>query len=118
MTAQFRADQFSGLADLAVVAIGRNEGERLERCLSSALENCKHVVYVDSGSTDGSAEMARTKGATVIALDMSKPFTAARARNQGLATILEESSGSLVIRGARAGLFVVPILLLPVIYQG
>ncbi|MGC3971369.1 MAG: glycosyltransferase [Pirellulales bacterium] len=42
------------------------------------------VVYVDSGSTDGSVELARSLGAEVVALDMSEPFTAARARNAGL----------------------------------
>src|SRR5262249_42405700 len=66
-----------------VVAIGRNEGERLERCLESVIRLAKHVVYVDSGSTDGSPELARGLGAQVVALDMSRPFTAARARNEG-----------------------------------
>ena len=35
-----------------MVAIGRNEGARLERCLASALAATKLVVYVDSGSSD------------------------------------------------------------------
>jgi hypothetical protein len=37
------------------VAIGRNEGQRLVRCLKS-LSDADAVVYVDSGSTDNSAE--------------------------------------------------------------
>jgi hypothetical protein len=41
------------------------------------------IVYVDSGSTDGSQAMALECGAEVIALDMSRPFTAGRARNAG-----------------------------------
>jgi GT2 family glycosyltransferase len=41
------------------------------------------VVYVDSGSTDGSALWARNHGADVIELDLKIPFTAARARNAG-----------------------------------
>jgi GT2 family glycosyltransferase len=66
------------------VAIGRNEEERLARCLKSiSLSGAAAVVYVDSGSTDGSAQLARNQGADVIELDRSLPFTAARARNAG-----------------------------------
>ncbi len=72
-------------ADVTAIAIGRNEGDRLLRCLASLLPQVRHVVFVDSGSTDGSADRARELGATVVALDMSRPFTAARARNAGLA---------------------------------
>ncbi len=64
------------------VAIGRNEGERLRRCLKS-LSAATALVYVDSGSTDGSAQWAHAHGVEVIELDMSLPFTAARARNAG-----------------------------------
>jgi GT2 family glycosyltransferase len=46
-------------------------------------------VYVDSGSKDGSEAMARAKGVTVVGLDMSMPFTAARARNDGFARLRE-----------------------------
>jgi len=46
-------------------------------------------VYVDSGSTDGSAKWAREQGAEVINLDMSIPFTAARARNAGFRRLQE-----------------------------
>lgn len=68
---------------LGVVAIGRNEGERLRRCLRSIPIDTP-VVYVDSGSSDGSADVACDRGAEVVGLDMSRPFTAARARNEGL----------------------------------
>jgi GT2 family glycosyltransferase len=68
---------------VAAVVIGRNEGERLRRCLTSIVGEGAMVVYVDSGSTDGSAEMAQDLGVTVISLDMNLPFTAARARNAG-----------------------------------
>ncbi len=47
------------------------------------------VVYVDSGSTDGSQQFAKDAGVEVVALDMSTAFTAARARNAGLARLLE-----------------------------
>ena len=72
-----------------VVAIGRNEGERLRRCLESVVGRVPASVYVDSGSTDGSAELARSLGAIVVALDMSRPFTAARARNAGFRRLRE-----------------------------
>ncbi|WP_323114919.1 glycosyltransferase family 2 protein [Pseudomonas guariconensis] len=66
-----------------VVVIGRNEGARLERCLDSLAGLADQVVYVDSGSTDGSVQMAQARGVEVLALDMTQPFTAARARNEG-----------------------------------
>lgn len=69
--------------DIAAVAIGRNEGERLKRCLRSIVPFVRTMVYVDSGSTDGSIEFARSLGVEVVDLDMSRPFTAARARNAG-----------------------------------
>lgn len=69
-------------ADVAVVAIGRNEGERLLRCLS-VQHRVALVVYVDSGSSDGSVAAAQSLGAEVVQLDLSTPFTAARARNAG-----------------------------------
>ncbi len=70
-------------SDIAVVAIGRNEGARLLACLQSVVDSVALVVYVDSGSTDGSVDAARELGAEVVELDMSIPFTAARARNAG-----------------------------------
>jgi GT2 family glycosyltransferase len=69
--------------NLGSVAIGRNEGERLKRCLQSLSLAANTVVYVDSGSTDGSVQWARDHGVQVVELDMSQPFTAARARNSG-----------------------------------
>jgi GT2 family glycosyltransferase len=71
-----------------LVAIGRNEGERLKRCLRSASASAL-TVYVDSGSTDGSAEWASSHGIEVVELDMRQPFTAARARNAGFARLQE-----------------------------
>jgi len=79
----------SRLLDVALVAIGRNEGERLRLCLESAAARVSEVVYVDSGSTDGSTAFAAQSGARVVALDPKQPFTAARARNAGAALALE-----------------------------
>ena len=72
---------------IGVVVIGRNEGQRLERCLASLEGSADKVVYVDSGSVDGSVQMARQRGVEVLALDMTRPFTAARARNEGFARL-------------------------------
>lgn len=75
-------------AAVGAVIIGRNEGERLRVCLVSVLPSVHQAVYVDSGSTDRSVEMAKRMGADVLALDMSSPFTAARARNSGYRRLL------------------------------
>ncbi len=74
---------------LGAVAIGRNEGERLRRCLESLCRSTTFIVYVDSGSTDGSQALAASLGVDVLALDTATPFTAARARNAGLARLME-----------------------------
>lgn len=78
-----------GEGTVGVVAIGRNEGQRLRICLESALRISPHVVYVDSGSTDDSVDLARSLGVTVVQLDLSIPFTAARSRNAGAHRLLE-----------------------------
>ena len=73
-----------------IVAIGRNEGERLRACLTAArATTAAAVVYVDSGSTDGSTDLARGLGVEVVDLDLARPFTAARARNEGFARLVE-----------------------------
>lgn len=74
---------------VAIVVIGRNEGARLIACLDSLEGSFEHIVYVDSGSTDGSAEAAIKRGANVVDLDMSIPFSAARARNAGIERLAE-----------------------------
>lgn len=80
-------------SEIGVVAIGRNEGDRLKRCLRSATLATDRVVYVDSGSTDGSTDFARSMGVEVVDLDTSVPFTAARARNAGIARLTERWGG-------------------------
>jgi GT2 family glycosyltransferase len=77
------------LVQIGLVAIGRNEGQRLQSCLQSGLAAATHVAYVDSGSTDGSVAMARSLQVEVVELDLTVPFTAARARNAGFSRLLE-----------------------------
>lgn len=69
---------------IGIVIIGRNEGKRLIRCLNSVEGQAGQVVYVDSGSGDGSQTAAKTRGAVLVELDIDSPFTAARARNAGI----------------------------------
>jgi len=71
------------MSEIGVVAIGRNEGERLRHCLKSLIGHDLTIVYVDSNSVDGSAVLAQSLGVEVMQLDLSHPFTAARARNVG-----------------------------------
>ena len=71
-----------------IVVIGRNEGDRLKACFKSA-PSATPLVYVDSGSTDGSTLLAREFRAEVIDLDLRFPFTAARARNAGFQKLQE-----------------------------
>jgi GT2 family glycosyltransferase len=75
------------LSNLGVVVIGRNEDHRLITCLDS-LSDALTVIYVDSGSTDGSVQAARYRSIDVVELDLSIPFTAARARNAGFSRLL------------------------------
>lgn len=70
------------------VVIGRNEGDRLKACIRS-LPVGAPVVYVDSGSTDGSPDWVRQHGIAVHELSKDQPFTAARARNAGFGRLRE-----------------------------
>lgn len=79
------------MQQIGVVTIGRNEGERLIRCLTSLQKNVpvgSPIIYVDSGSTDGSVAKAQDMGINVVELDMSVPFTMARGRNTGFQSLV------------------------------
>lgn len=65
------------------VVIGRNEGERLRACFES-IPTSFPVVYVDSASTDGSVELAKTFRFEVVELTADEPLSAGRGRNAGL----------------------------------
>lgn len=72
---------------LSVVIVGRNEGDRLVRCLQSVVAASPRVgsweiIYVDSASNDGSVERAAQFGARVISVTPSHPCAAA-GRNAG-----------------------------------
>jgi GT2 family glycosyltransferase len=77
------------MSTIGIVTIGRNEGDRLRRGLLSKLGRGLPVVYVDSNSTDGSAQMARSLGVEVIELDPSSPVGVPRARNEGFQRLMQ-----------------------------
>lgn len=77
------------MSSVAFIAIGRNEGERLKRCLQSLSKATDKIIYVDSGSSDGSREFAASLGLEVVDLDTSRGFTMARGRNAGLRRAME-----------------------------
>jgi glycosyltransferase involved in cell wall biosynthesis len=83
------SNRYPAIQGLGVVVIGRNEGERLIRCLVSLKGSGAAIVYVDSASTDASVQRAQELGATVCQLSLHVPFTAGRARNEGFARLLE-----------------------------
>lgn len=73
---------------VAIVVIGRNEGERLRACLASLAPSSLPIVYVDSDSSDGSCQLAEESGTTVLSLDKSTPLNASRARQEGAELLL------------------------------
>jgi glycosyltransferase involved in cell wall biosynthesis len=85
-------------ADVCVVVIGRNEGQRLIDCLNSLKTHRERTVYVDSASSDGSVEAAAKLCAEVVPLDMTIPFTAARARNAGFDAVMQRSPDTAFVQ--------------------
>jgi GT2 family glycosyltransferase len=100
--------QQAAAMSIGVVVIGRNEGERLRKCLDSVRNVANRVVYVDSGSTDGSVALVRGMGFGVVELDLGTPFTAARARNEGYKKLLELSPGTTYVQFVDGDCEVVP----------
>jgi GT2 family glycosyltransferase len=74
---------------VGIVIIGRNEGKRLQACFESLSTLDATTVYVDSGSSDDSIAIAGRYADHIVELDSRKPFSAARARNEGYETLAE-----------------------------
>lgn len=72
---------------VGIVVIGRNEGQRLVKCLDKLSPRYKKIVYVDSGSTDDSVKYTQSLDILVIEL-ATRPFGAGRARNAGFNHLL------------------------------
>jgi len=79
---------------IAAVVIGRNEGDLLAPSLTSVATAGLPTVYVDSGSSDGSAGVARGLGVATVELDSTRPFSAARGRNEGVGEVLRRWPGT------------------------
>lgn len=75
---------------IGLVIIGRNEARNLELTLPRLPASLQAVVFVDSDSSDDSVKIAKANNVDVTELDMSKPFTAARARNTGFQEIIKK----------------------------
>lgn len=75
---------------IVAVVIGRNECKSLQLSLESVRAAGLPAVYADSGSSDGSPDIARRLGAGVVELSRDRPFSAARGRNEGLALARED----------------------------
>lgn len=68
---------------LSLCMLVKNEAHQLARCLDSVKELEPEVIVVDTGSSDGTQEIARAAGAEVVAFDFARVDFAA-GRNAGL----------------------------------
>jgi len=78
-------------AALTATVITLNEAANIEACLDS-VAFADEVIVVDSGSTDGTADLARAKGARVIARDWpgyaaQKNFAASQATHDWILSV-------------------------------
>jgi glycosyltransferase involved in cell wall biosynthesis len=76
---------------ISLCMIVRNEAANLSRCLASVDEVVDEIVVVDTGSTDGTKEVARRFGSRVFDFPWRDDFAAAR--NFGL----EQATGDWVL---------------------
>jgi glycosyltransferase involved in cell wall biosynthesis len=68
---------------ISSIVLTKNEVSDLERCIAS-LQWSDEVIVVDSGSTDGTIELAKTLGAKVFTHIQKPPYQAATQRNWAL----------------------------------
>lgn len=63
---------------ITVCLIARDEAAHLPRCLASVAAHVDEIVVVDTGSTDRTADLARTFGAVVLDFPWTGDFSQAR----------------------------------------
>lgn len=66
------------MLDITLVMIVKDEAQRIERCLASARPHVKHMVIVDTGSSDNTLEICRQFGADIHHYTWCNDFSAAR----------------------------------------
>jgi GT2 family glycosyltransferase len=71
-------------SELAVVIVSYNTREHLVRCLSAVASEGYAVTVVDNASTDGSAEIARTRFPSVHVLELPENLGFGGAANRGI----------------------------------
>jgi len=76
-------------SQVGVVVIGRNESKNIVGCLDSLKPFGLKAVYVDSGSSDGTPDLARPLCDITWPLDPARPFSAARGRNEGFEQLMK-----------------------------
>ncbi len=64
-------------ADLTACFVARDHARDLPAALAAAHLAAAHLVVIDTGSTDGTADVARAHGATVVAFAWADDFAAA-----------------------------------------
>src|SRR4051794_7642346 len=81
------------MAKVALVMIARDEARCIERCLASVRAHVDEMLVLDTGSTDGTPELARCAGARVASFAWCDDFAAAR----NAALVLADADWSLVL---------------------
>ena len=81
------------MAHLALVMIARDEERCVERCLNSVRAHVDSMLVLDTGSSDGTAAIARRAGARVAQFEWCDDFAAAR----NAALQLADADWSLVL---------------------
>ncbi|MBI2321845.1 MAG: glycosyltransferase [Chloroflexi bacterium] len=68
----------TGRPRLSVCVIAKNEEENVPRCLGSVRDVADEIVFIDTGSTDRTVELARELGAEVYHVQWQNDFAAAK----------------------------------------
>lgn len=66
------------MASISLCMIVKNEEQTLERCLNSAKNFVDEIIVVDTGSTDGTVQIAKNFGCKVFYFEWCDNFAAAR----------------------------------------
>lgn len=73
------------MSNLAVLVLAKDEAKNIERCLNSVRPYVDRMAVLDTGSRDGTQDLARSCGAEVFQSTWRRDF--ALARNTGLALL-------------------------------